>query len=231
MGTAAATDAARDPLLERILNGGAPPEDEAGERILAGAVAQIEDFGVRRFTVDDLARRLGISRVTIYRRFDRKNRLLEAVLLYELNGILREIDARVEGCKTLEERLVEGFVASLLVLRGHRLLSRLLQTEPELILPLLTVGGAPVIAASREFASRFARGQAELDGVEIDEEQLEVLSELFARAILSFVLTPQSVVSLETEEEARRFAQRYFAPVLELMSEFEITKPSTSRGG
>jgi AcrR family transcriptional regulator len=230
MGTSAATDAARDSLLERILSGGVPPEDEAGERILAGAVEQIEDFGVRRFTIDDLARRLGISRVTIYRRFAKKDQLLESVLLYELNRILRDIDAGVAGCETLEERLVEGFVTSLTTLRGHRLLSRLLQTEPELILPLLTVGGAPVIAASREFASRFARGQAEVEGVEIDEEQLEVLSELFARAILSFVLTPQSVVSLETEEETRRFAQRYFAPVLELMNEFE-TKPSTSRGG
>jgi AcrR family transcriptional regulator len=230
MGTSAATDAARDSLLERILSGGIPPEDEAGGRILAGAIEQIEDFGVRRFTIDELARRLGISRVTIYRRFAKKSQLLESVLLYELNRILREIDAGVAGCETLEDRLVEGFVASLTTLRGHRLLNRLLQTEPELILPLLTVGGAPVIAASREFASRFARGQGELEGVEIDEEQLEVLSELFARAILSFVLTPQSIVSLETEEETRRFAQRYFAPVLGLMSEFE-TKPSKSRGG
>lgn len=229
MGTGAATDAARDPLLERILSDGAPPEDEVGERILAGAVEQIEDFGVRRFTVDDLARRLGVSRVTIYRRFEKKSRLLEAVLLYELNRILREIDAAVADCKTLEERLVEGFVASLLVLRGHRLLNRLMRTEPELILPLLTVGGAPVIAASREFASRFARGEAAREGVELDEERLEVLSELFARAILSFVLTPQSAVSMETAEEARSFARRYLAPVLGLMSEFETS--GTSRGG
>lgn len=230
MGTPAAAGAARDSLLERILSDGAPPEDEAGERILAGAVEQIEDFGVRRFTIDDLARRLGISRVTIYRRFAKKSQLLEAVLLYELHRILREIDASVEDCETLEERLVEGFVSSLLVLRGHRLLNRLLRTEPELILPLLTVGGAPVIAASREFIGRFARGEAARGGIDVDEEQLDVLNELLARTILSFVLTPQSVVSLETPEEARRFAVRYLAPVLKLMAEFE-PKTSTSRGG
>jgi AcrR family transcriptional regulator len=225
MGTAAA-DAPRDPLLERILSDGAPPEDEAGERILEGAVGQLEDFGVRRFTIDDLARRLGISRVTIYRRFAKKSRLLEAVLLYELHRILRRIDAEVEACETLEERLVEGFVASLMVLRSHRLLNRLLKTEPELILPLLTVHGAPVIAASREFIAGFARSEAAREGFDLDEEQLDVLSELLARAVNSFVLTPQSVVSLETEAEARRFAQRYLAPVLQLMSEFQ-TKPST----
>jgi AcrR family transcriptional regulator len=224
MGTAAA-DAPRDPLLERILSDGAPPEDEAVERILAGAVGQLEDFGVRRFTIDDLARRLGISRVTIYRRFAKKSQLLEAVLFYELNRILRQIDVRLAPCETLEERLVEGFVASLVVLRGHRLMNRLLHTEPELILPLLTVHGGPVIAASREFIAGFARSEAASEGFELDEEQLDVLSELLARAVNSFVLTPQSVASLETEEEARHFARRYLAPVLQLMAEFQ-TKPS-----
>lgn len=230
MGNSVATGTAQDSLLERILGDGSPPEDEAGERILAGTIEQIEDFGVRRFTLDDLARRLGISRVTIYRRFAKRSRLLEAALVYELRRLLREIDAGVEGCETLEERLVEGFVASLLILRGHRLLNRLLSTEPELILPLLTVRGGPVIAASREFIAGIARREGEEGGVEFDREQLEVLSELLARAVLSFLLTPQSAVSLETPEEARRFAQLYLAPVLQTMTNFE-TKPSTSRGG
>jgi len=223
MSSAGAKETERSALLERILSDGAPPDDEAGERILAGAVSQIEDFGVRRFTVDDLARRLGISRVTIYRRFAKKSRLMEAVLHYELHRILRKIDAEVERCETLEERLIEGFVSSLLVLRSHRLLNRLLKTEPELILPLLTVHGAPVIAASREFIAGFARREAERGGFAFDEEQLDVLSELLARAIQSFVLTPQSVVSLETPEEARHFARRYLAPVLQLMAEFKTS--------
>jgi AcrR family transcriptional regulator len=228
MSVPAATGSEQDSLLERILSGGAPPEDEAAERMLAGALGQIEDFGVRRFTIDDLARRIGVSRVTIYRRFAKKGRLLDAALLYELRRLLREIDASVERCETLEERLVEGFVSSLLILRGHRLLNRLLRTEPELILPLLTVRGGPVIAASREFIAGLARREA--GEVTFDEEQLEVLSELLVRAVLSFLLTPQSVVSLETPEEARHFARHYLTPVLQMMADFE-SKPSTSRGG
>jgi AcrR family transcriptional regulator len=230
MASATATDPAPDSLLERILSEGAPPEDEAGERMLAAAVGQIEDFGVRRFTIDDLARRLGVSRVTIYRRFPKKSRLLEAALMFELHRLLRQLDASVENCETLEERLVEGFVACLTILREHRLLNRLLRTEPELILPLLTVGGAPVVAASREFVAGIARREGEQGAVAFDEEQLEVLSELLARAVISFLLTPQSAVSLETPEEARRFAQRYLVPVLQTMVDFE-PKPSKSRGG
>jgi AcrR family transcriptional regulator len=228
--SAAALDAAQNTLFEQILRGGDVPEDDADERILLGAIGQIEDFGVRRFTVDDLARRLGISRVTIYRRFEKKSRLLQAALLNELRRVLREIKASIEGCETLEERLIEGFVSTLLILREHRLLNRLLRTEPELILPLLTVGGAPVLTAGREFIADFARREAEHGGVVFDAKQLEVLSEMLARFVLSFVLTPQSVVSLETPEEARRFAEGYLAPVLRLMSDFE-SKSSTSQGG
>jgi AcrR family transcriptional regulator len=225
-----ATGEATGTLLGGILDGGAGGEDETTERILLGVLGQIEDFGVRRFTVDDLARRLGMSRVTIYRRFEKKSRLLEAAFLYEHRRILGEVNARVEQCETLEERLIEGFVSILLILRGHRLLNRMLSTEPELILPALTVKGAPVVAAGREFIAAFARHEAEQGGVAFREEQLEALSELLARAVLSFVLTPESVVSLDTPEEAREFAQRYLAPVLRAMGEFEL-KSSTSRGG
>lgn len=218
---------ADDRLLERLL-GEKPPADEASERMLSGTVDQIEDFGVRRFTIDDLARRLNVSRVTIYRRFAKKSRLLEAAMQYELRRLLRAIDAGIEEAQTLEERLVEGFASSLMVLRGHRLFNRLLHTEPELILPVLTVRGGPVIAASREFIAGIARQEADVD---FDEEQLDVLSELLARAVLSFLLTPQSVVSLETPEEARTFARRYLAPVLQAMTDFEAKPKKTSQGG
>jgi AcrR family transcriptional regulator len=224
------TSEAPGAVLGGLFDSGAGGEDEATERILLGVLGQIEDFGVRRFTVDDLARRLGMSRVTIYRRFEKKSRLLEAAFLYEHRRILAEVNARVERCETLEERLIEGFVSILLILRGHGLLNRVLSTEPELILPVLTVRGAPVVAAGREFIAAFARHEAEQGGVVFREDQLDALSELLARTVLSFVLTPQSVVSLDTPEEAREFARRYLAPVLRAMGEFEL-KSSTSQGG
>ena len=148
-----------DPLLERILAGGDDP-DEPSERILAAATEQAEDFGLRRFTIDDVARRVGLSRVTIYRYFPRKNELLEAVLLRELRLFLAALDAAIEPSETHEERLVEGFVFTMDYLQGHALLDRLLRTEPEFILPALTVHGEPVVTAGREFVVRVARDEA-----------------------------------------------------------------------
>jgi AcrR family transcriptional regulator len=213
-------------LLERILSEDTSPEDESRGRILAAATQQVEDFGLRRFTVDDVARRVGLSRVTIYRHFPKKDRLVEAVLLHELRRFLRAIDAAVEPYEKLEQRLVEGFVFALSYLREHRLLNRLLGTEPELLLPALTVNADSILAAGREFIARFARGEAAEGGLPLADEEIEAVSELLARAVLSFTLTPNSVLGLRTPAETRRFAEHYLAPTLQALSELPRERPS-----
>jgi AcrR family transcriptional regulator len=194
----------KDPLLNRILESGPAQGDETSERILAAAIEQTEDFGVRRFTIDDVARRVGVSRVTIYRYFPKKDRLIEAVILHELRRFLRDIDEAVAPYETLEERLVEGFVFALTYLRDHRLLNRMLRTEPEFILPYLTVRAAPILAAGREFIAGFARREAKEGGLP---------------------LTPDSVLGLRTGPEIRRFAEHYLAPTLQAIS--ALPKPAT----
>ncbi len=222
-----ASTAPGDPLLARILRDGAPPAPggeplaappETSERILAAATEQVEHFGLRRFTLDDVARRMGISRVTIYRYFPKRDSLVEAVLLREMHRFLRAIDAAVKPCGTLEEKLVEGVVFALSYLRGHRLLSRLLRTEPELILPALTLRADRVLAAGREFIAGFALREAERGGLQLNEPEIEAVSELLARAVLSFVLTPDSVLGMRTDAEVRAFAEHYLAPILRTLS-------------
>jgi AcrR family transcriptional regulator len=218
-----------DQLLARILAEGASPgssaasagtaEPETSERILAGAVQQVEDFGLRRFTIDDLARRLGISRVTIYRYFPKRDRLVGAVLLRETQRFLRAIDEAVQPYDALEAKLTEGVVFALSYLRRHRLLRRLLRTEPELILPALTINADPVLAAGREFIAGFARREAERGGLPLDESQIEAVSELLARAVLSFVLSPNSVLGMRSDAEVRRFAEDYLGPILQALTE------------
>src|SRR3954462_5164187 len=91
----------RNLLLRQALAPEGAPPDETTERILAGAVEHAEDFGMRRFTMDDVARRVGVSRVTVYRYFPKKDRLIEAVLLREMRRFLREVDGAVASCQTL----------------------------------------------------------------------------------------------------------------------------------
>ena len=208
----------QDPLLSRIRASGAEVLDETGERILEAAARQAEDFGMRRFTMEDVARRVGVSRVTVYRYFPRKDRLVEAVLMYELRRFLAAVDAAVAPYETVEERLVEGFVFSVTYLRKHALLNRLLRTEPELILPSLTVKGSPVLEAGREFIAGFATQEAEAGRLALGAKDVQGVSEMLARVVLSFLLTPESALGLRTPAEIRAFAERYLTPILRALS-------------
>jgi AcrR family transcriptional regulator len=202
------------PLLAKLLTGAAEKTEEARDRILRTAVDQISDFGVRRFTVDELARRVGLSRVTIYRHFPSKSDVLEAALLRELRTFMADVDGTVSKYDGVEQRAVEGFVFAISSLREHAVLQRLLRTEPELILPLLTTHGGPVVEVGREFIANFARDAAARGVLVLQSPQLEVLSEILARMIMSLVLTPQSVVPLETEADLRAYADQYIGGIV-----------------
>lgn len=201
------------PLLHLALSRPRETEvDETAERILRGALAQFEEFGVRRTTMDDVARRAGMSRITIYRRFSTKAALVEAVLLRECTQFFVALDAVVTELPTTEQRLVEGFAFALEFLRDHTLLNRLLDTEPASLLSHLTLEAAPILSAARMFLAE--RLLVEVAEGRLPPVDVEVAGELLTRLVLSFLLTPQSVVRLDTPDAARRFASRYLVPSL-----------------
>jgi AcrR family transcriptional regulator len=200
------------PILQSALDVAPVPNspDPTTERILASALGQFEDFGIRRTTMEDVARRARVSRVTIYRRFPKKERLVEAVLLGEAQRFFAELEDAVARLDSVEDRIVEGFAHTLAAAREQRLLNRLLRTEPEMLLPHLTVEGGPVLAAGTAFLAR----QMKLARSGVPAREMRAVAELVARLVLSFLLTPESVVALDSPREARRFARRYIAPLM-----------------
>jgi len=189
--------------------------DAVTERILDAALGQFEDFGLRRSTMEDIARRCGLSRITIYRRFPKKDDLVGAVVLRELHTFLEDLVKVGEALATPEDRMIERVAFALHYLRGHSLLRRLLRTEPEAILPALTVGGGPVVDMAREHSAAFIRkdlfgGQAPPAGA---ERHIQTVAELGVRIVLSFILTPSSAIPMDTLDEVRAFARELIAPV------------------
>ena len=60
-----------------------PRNDEVTERLLDAAPDQFCRMGIRRSTMEDVARRAGVSRITAYRRFATKDALVEQVVRRE----------------------------------------------------------------------------------------------------------------------------------------------------
>ncbi|HEY2578214.1 MAG TPA: TetR family transcriptional regulator [Streptosporangiaceae bacterium] len=189
--------------------------DPVTERILDAALGQFEDFGLRRSTMEDIARRCGLSRITIYRRFPKKENLVEAVVLRELHSFLGDLVTVGGDDISPADRIIERVAFALHYLRGHSLLRRLLRTEPEAILPSLTVNGGPVVDMAREHSAAFIR--RDLFGGATPppevERRIQTVAELGVRIVLSFILTPSSAIPMNTLDEARAFARELIAPV------------------
>jgi AcrR family transcriptional regulator len=195
------------PLLDLVLAD--PSTDEVGESILDTALEEFLTYGLRRTTVDVVAKRAGVSRATLYRRFDGKDALVQAVLVRESRRFFGSIADAVAGVSTVEERLVEGFVVGVRYARADRLLNRLLASDPEALLPYLTTNGALVVAAARDFLVRQGGSRAP-----VGDRTPEGVAELFVRLAISFTLMPESAIPLESDEEVRVFARAYLAPLM-----------------
>jgi AcrR family transcriptional regulator len=140
------------------------PLDLVGEQILDAALQQFQLVGIRRSSVEDVARRAGVSRVTVYRRFPRKEVLIRAMAEREVRRVVAAIDAETSGIEGFIERVAESFVVMLRVVREHPLIKRLLAVDPDELLGFLSIEGEPVIAfgyAHVEYQIRRAQASGE----------------------------------------------------------------------
>jgi AcrR family transcriptional regulator len=190
--------------------------DEITTRVLGAALEQAELVGFRRTTMEDVARRSGVGRATLYRRFPTKAALLDAVVLAEVRRYFDgDNEARAHGT-TLEDRLVHSTVFTVTFMRGHTLLRKLLRTEPETILPSLTIDAAAIL----DFATDLSADQLrdELYGTTAttpdQERHLRTVAELHTRLTLSFIVTPHTRINLATLDDTRAYVRNYLLPMI-----------------
>lgn len=119
------------------------------ERLLAAALEAATLHGIARLSMGDVARRAELSRQTLYRYFPSKDALVAAVVTHETAQLIEKVVAAALPHEDPQVSLEAGLLAALTVLRDHPLLDRLVRTEPEALLPLLTTDGGPVMVQVR----------------------------------------------------------------------------------
>ncbi|MBH0775905.1 TetR/AcrR family transcriptional regulator [Nocardia bovistercoris] len=183
--------------------------DRHQSRVLDAALLAFLDFGIKRTSMVEVARRCGLSLATLYRRFASKSDLIQAVALRQTRDFIDEVDAvlqrQVDRDATAQDQIVELFAAFINGLRGNELVHRLLATEPELVLPFLTTRGAPIIELGRDYLAEFVT-RLQREG-KLPAYDPEPLAEMIARTAVSLALTPQTVIPLGDDDAIRRFAR------------------------
>jgi AcrR family transcriptional regulator len=174
---------------------------------MLAAIEQCQEVGLRRVTMEDVARRAGLGRATLYRHFQSKDALVQAIILAEAEGFFAALDGAVGECASDEERLIEGFAFALHYVRAHALLAKLLRSEPETLLPYL-IGGGQLIAIATEAVC------AQIQEAPAKSSRARETGELLVRLVLSLALTPESILGVEDRQGAIRFARRHLVPSL-----------------
>lgn len=210
--------AAKPDRLLSLVRGSAQSAESDPSRgsVLDGALEAFIDLGMRRTSMGDIARRSGISPATLYRRFASKSAIVQAVGFREIRRFLADADDLLaeleEQGADVDTMLTELAFAVVDGIRRHKLLQRLLRTEPEIVLPMLTVNGGPVIDLGREYLTDFMhrlQGQGKLPPYDV-----EPLAEMMARLAVSFAVTPHSIIPLNDADATRATLRSFLVPAI-----------------
>ncbi|ABL84086.1 MULTISPECIES: TetR/AcrR family transcriptional regulator [unclassified Nocardioides] len=115
----------------------APDRAEPRDGYLDAARACILDVGWRRTTLTEVARRAGVSRMTIYRTWADMPRLLADLMTREWGSVVADSLADEDPAAPTVDRLVGDIVQTVQRLRENELFVRIVELDPELILPYL----------------------------------------------------------------------------------------------
>ena len=157
--------------------------DPADGALLDAASACVMAVGFRRSTLTDIARRAGVSRMTVYRRFPDVTALLQALMTREFVAVLDDV-VGVQA-PTARERLARGAQEGVRALSEHPLFNRLMDVDPELLMPYAFHRyGAFQRAVLIAFAALIREGIREGSIRDEDPELLAMTIELMVRGVV-----------------------------------------------
>lgn len=106
--------------------------------VLDATLASVLAVGVRRTTLTDVARRAGVSRMTLYRMVPDVQTLIMAMLTREFGRLLDDAERTAARRRTARAKLVTVAVEIVRRLPDEPVFRRVIDVDPELLLPYLT---------------------------------------------------------------------------------------------
>lgn len=181
-------------------------------RILEGAVACVERWGLAKTSLEDVANEAGLSRATVYRYFaGGRDQLISEAIGWEVAKYLGRLSDAIAPEVGVEAKLVRGLVFGHQAIDEHLLLQRVLSSEPEVFL----AGFQPTMPAMAALVQAEARRLLDDERLRPDidpDEAAGYLSGLF----LSYLGNPGHW-DLTDEAAVRRLVRTQFlAGILEV---------------
>jgi AcrR family transcriptional regulator len=172
------------------------------ERVLEGGLVCIGRYGLARTTVDDVAQASGVSRATIYRHFPGgREQIVADTVAWETGRFFARLGEAVAGARDLCELLENALAFARKALAEHVVFQRVVQTEPERLLPLLTVESFRILPVIGGFLVPYLEQERQVgrlrEGADIGRT-----ADYLARMVLSCIGAP-GVYDLDDPAEIR----------------------------
>ena len=152
------------------------------QRIVEAAYACVARWGLAKTTVEDVAREAGISRATVYRAFPGgRDELINAMVAWA-RRLLRPPLRAVPGRRSLEEVMERGIMFAHRSIVEHEVLQRVMQTEPEKLLPILTVESNRIRDGIAVVLAPYLRTGGPAPGSDLGDA-----ADFLARMVLSYI--------------------------------------------
>jgi AcrR family transcriptional regulator len=163
---------------------------EPRERVLAATYACVARFGMGKTTVEDVVKESGVSRASIYRFFPGgKDQLLRETVGWEMNRFFASLAEAVYDAPDFATLLERGLVFAHRAIQEHVVLRKVLETEPERLLPLITVEQHRVLEFITAFLLPYLEREERAGRVRPGVD-LQAGADYVARMILSLIGSP-----------------------------------------
>lgn len=172
--------------------------------------------GVRRTTLTDVARRAGVSRMTIYRRWPDVRTLVADLMTREWATVVARVAPPEDG-SPVRVQAVEALVAGVAALRAHPLFHKIMEVDPEVLLPyILERRGTSQEAMLRAIEATLRAGHRDgsVRAGDPARQARSLLLVLQSFAMSGHIMTGDgpALSSAAFDEELRQILERYLAP-------------------
>jgi AcrR family transcriptional regulator len=177
------------------------------DQVVRATYACIARYGMAKTTVEDVARECDVSRATIYRHFPGgRDELLREAVAWQVGEFFIRLADHVDGAPDLAELLDRGLAFARTALLEHELLARMLQTEPDRLLGLLTTESTKTLPFIAAFLAPYLERERAAGRIAPGAD-LDAAADHLARLILSYI-GATGVVDLADPEARRDLVER-----------------------
>ena len=179
--------------------------DRTSQRILDAALQEAAAVGLQRITVEDVVRRAGVSRMTAYRRYPRRDDLVEALVRRETQRFLAAVADAIDTVEDPNDGVAEAFIAAVTFAREHPMLRRAGHVEPA------PIDSAELLKMGSAFIANYIHG----DAPGKPPQKMRWVADVFARLFFTYISMPPTDPDFGDDSELRRFAHEVLTPMVE----------------